>query len=85
MNNSTKNNNFKEKLKQALASTEKVISENFEVKKNSDQNKNLKELSFLNFENLKTKRDFIKARADSDSSALKKNFLIMIFLKKIYL
>ena len=74
MNNSTKNNNFKEKLKQALASTEKVISENFEVKKNSDQNKNLKELSFLNFENLKTKRDFIKARADSDSSALKKKF-----------
>ena len=33
-----------------------------------------KNLTFLNLDNLNTKSDFIKARANSDSTALKKKF-----------
>ena len=36
--------------------------------------KNLHKYDFLNLDNLNTKADFIKARAESDSSALKKKF-----------
>ena len=74
MNNTSKENNLKEKLKQALASTERVLSDDFTNKENKDQNKNSKKFDFFNLENLNTKSDFIKARAVSDSSALKKKF-----------
>ena len=72
MNN--KSEELKEKLRQALNSTAKVISGDFEVKENLDQNKSSKEFNFFNLENLNSKTDFIKARAESDSSALKKKF-----------
>ena len=74
MNNTSKENNLKEKLKQALASTERVLSDDFTNKENNDQNKSSKKFDFFNLENLNSKSDFIKARATSDSSALKKKF-----------
>ncbi len=74
MNNREKNDNLKEKLKQALESTAKVISDNFNSKDSIDKNKNSKKVDFFNLENLNSKSDFIKARADSDSSALKIKF-----------
>jgi len=70
----TKSEELKEKLRQALNSTAKVISGDFEIKENLDQNKSSKEFNFFNLENLNSKSDFIKARAESDSNALKKKF-----------
>ena len=72
MNN--KSEELKEKLRQALNSTARVISGDFETKDNFDQNKSSKKFDFFNLENLNSKSDFIKARAESDSSALKKKF-----------
>ena len=72
MNN--KDNNLKEKLKQALSSTARVISDNLEIKDESKDNKSSKKFDFFEIENLNSKSDFIKARAESDSSALKKKF-----------
>ena len=74
MKNNNKSEILKEKLKQALTSTERVISDDFELKDNLDKNKSSKKFNFFNLENLNTKSDFIKARAESDSSALKKKF-----------
>ncbi len=74
MKNGNKNDNFKEKLKQALNSTIKVISDDLGIKKIHKNTTKDKKFDFFNLENLKTKSDFIKARADSDSSALKKKF-----------
>ena len=72
MNNKT--NDLKEKLKQALSSTARAISDNFEIKDELDKNKNSKKFAFFDIENLNSKNDFIKARAESDSFALKKKF-----------
>ncbi len=72
MNN--KSANLKEKLKQALTSTIKVISGDFENSENLDKNKDLQKQNFFEIENLNSKVDFIKARAESDSAALKKKF-----------
>ena len=84
MKNDYKSEDLKEKLKQALTSTEKVISDELTVKKNIDKNKSSKNFDFFNLEKLNSKSDFIKARAESDSSALKKNFQMKKFIKKIY-
>jgi cobaltochelatase CobT len=72
MNN--KDANLKEKLKQALTSTARVISDDLEIKDDLDKNKSSKKFDFFNIENLNSKNDFIKARAESDSFALKKKF-----------
>ncbi len=74
MNNKDKTENLKEKLRQALNSTARVISDDFSIKDNSDNNKNLKKFDFFDFENLNSKNDYIKARAGSDSAALRKKF-----------
>ena len=74
MKNGSKNDNLKEKLKQALNSTAKVISDDLGVKHDSKNDKSSIKFDFFNLENLDTKSDFIKARAESDSSALKKKF-----------
>ncbi len=80
MNN--KSETLKEKLKQALSSTARVISEDFDniISKNKD--KNSENFSFFEINNLNTKNDFIKARAESDSSALKKKFSNDLIFKK---
>ena len=72
MNN--KENNLKEKLKQALISTAKAISDDFKIDEKFDQNKSSKKFDFFNLETLNSKNDFLKARAESDSNALKRKF-----------
>ena len=74
MDNTNKANDLKEKLKQALNSTARAISDDLEIKENLEQSKNSKKIDFFNLENLNSKADYIKARADSDSLALKKKF-----------
>ena len=74
MSNKTNVSNLREKLKQALESTVRVISEDFNVKSEGKNNKSSKKFDFFELDNLNTKSDFIKARANSDSTALKKKF-----------
>ena len=83
MDNSKVNNLIK-RLSQALTSTERVISDDFTPGKAPDDDKNSKKTNFFNLEKLNSKNDFIQARAESDSSALKKNFQTKMFIKKIY-
>ncbi len=71
MNN--KDLNLKEKLKLALSSTIRVISDDFNNEKNLE-NKSSSKFNFFELDNLNTKNDFIKARAEADSAALKKKF-----------
>ena len=66
--------NIKEKLRQALASTIRVISDDLEIKKNTKDNKKSNKFDFFELENLNSKDDFIRARAEADSTALKKKF-----------
>ena len=74
MSNGNKDINLKEKLKQALASTFKVISDDFKIEDKLEKGKVLKKFDFFELDNLNSRGDFIKARAVSDSSALKKKF-----------
>ena len=74
--------NFKEKLKQALTSTARVISDDLEKEKNNNQNKSSNKFDFFEIDNLNSKSDFIKARAESDSTALKKKFSDELIYKK---
>ena len=69
-----KEKNIKEKFKQALISTVKVISEDFETKDHNKKNANSKNYDFFELDNLSTKDDFIKLRAETDSEALKRRF-----------
>ena len=71
---SDKQINLKEKLRQALTSTVKVISEDLEIKQVNKNNKDLNKFDFFELDNLNNKNDFIKARAEADSAALKKKF-----------
>jgi cobaltochelatase CobT len=80
---SDKETNLKEKLRQALASTIRVISDDLEIKQTKD-NKSSNKFDFFELDNLNSKIDFIKARAEADSSALKENFLAMKSIKKIF-
>ena len=72
MNN--KETNLKEKLKQALTSTIKVISDDIKINDHKDNNKKEKSSQSFEINDLNSKNDFIKARAESDASALKKKF-----------
>ena len=74
MSNTNKESDLLEKLKQALASTERVISDDYINDEKNKDNKSSKKFDFFNLENINSKSDFIKARAASDSSALKKKF-----------
>ena len=60
MNKSNKDANLKEKLRQALASTFKVISDDFTSTNEDEKNKNFNKFDFINLENINTKSDFIK-------------------------
>ncbi len=70
---SDKDTNIKEKLKQALESTIRVISDDLKTKQDQ-KNINSNKFDHFEFEKLDNKINFIKARADADSSALKKKF-----------
>jgi len=65
---------LKEKLKQALSSTARVISGDTNLKSKKDNNKNLDKFEFIELDNFNSKNDFLKARAESDTVALKKKF-----------
>ena len=70
-----KENNFKEKFKQALISTAKVISGDYLTNiKNKNKNLSSKNLDFFELDNLTNRHDFIRLRAETDSDALKKKF-----------
>jgi len=72
---SEKEDNFKEKFRQALVSTAKVISEDYKLDiKNIDKNLSSKNANFFEIDNLSNKSDFIKFRAQTDSLALEKKF-----------
>jgi cobaltochelatase CobT len=80
MNNKT--DNLKEKLRQALSSTVRVISDDLNIKSKDSVNKSSDKFDFFDLENLNNKHDFIKARAESDSTALKKKFSNELIYKK---
>jgi len=72
----TKNRNnieIKEKFKQALTSTIKVISEDLNIIGNQ-KNKDSQKFDIFEIDSLNNENDFVKARATSDSKALKKKF-----------
>ena len=70
-----KEDNLKEKFKQALISTAKVISDDYKLEiKNNDKNFSSKNINFFEIDNLSNKSDFIKLRAETDAAALKKKF-----------
>ncbi len=69
-----KEDNLKEKFKQALISTVKVISDDYKLEKNIDKNLSSKNYNFFELDNLNTKEDYIKLRAETDSEALKRKF-----------
>ena len=71
---SNKESSLKEKLRQALASTIRVISDDLDINQKIEKNKNSNKFDFFELDNLNTKYDFIKARAEADSKALKKKF-----------
>ncbi len=77
-----KDENLKEKFKQALISTVKAISEDFQNNIELDQkNNSSKNYNFFELDNLNNQYDFLKFRAETDSEALKRKFSN----KKIYL
>ncbi len=69
-----KEDSFKEKFKQALISTVKVISDDY--KNNVNEKNKFSEENLRNFEidNIKDKKQFTKLRAETDSEALKRKF-----------
>jgi len=79
MNNKTES--LKEKLKQALSSTARVISDDLSIKPRKNI-KNSEKQDLVELENLNSKIDFVKARAETDSKALKKKFSNESIFKK---
>ena len=69
-----KEKNLKEKFKQALISTVKVISEDFKIEKEKNKNYSSKNFNFFELDDLNTKKDYIRLRAETDSEALKRKF-----------
>ena len=69
-----KEDNFKEKFKQALISTIKVISDEYRVETELKKNLSSKNYNFFELDNLSSKQDYIKLRAETDSEALKRKF-----------
>ena len=69
-----KEDNLKEKFKQALISTIKVISDEYSIETEINKNLSSKNYNFFELDNLSTKQDYIKLRAETDSEALKRKF-----------
>ena len=66
--------NLKEKFRLALTSTAKVISDDIGLANKSPKNDKKKDIESIEIDNLTKPSDFIKLRAETDSSALKKKF-----------
>jgi len=70
-----KEDNFKEKFKQALISTIKVLSDDYKIKKEEkNDNFHSKNYNFFELDSLNSKEDYVKLRAETDSEALKRKF-----------
>ncbi len=69
-----KEDNLKEKFKQALVSTVKAISNDFKLEEEISKNLSSKNYNFFDIDNLNSKEDYIKLRAETDSEALKRKF-----------
>ncbi len=69
-----KEDNFKEKFKQALVSTVKAISNDYSLDKEVNKNLSSKNYNFFELDNLNSKEDYTKFRAETDSEALKRKF-----------
>ncbi len=67
-----KEDSIKEKFKQALQSTYRVISDDYEVDKNKNKDEKIYSVGEIN--NITDKNQFNKLRAETDSEALKKRF-----------
>ena len=74
--------NLKEKLKQALSSTARVISDDLDISLKKNKKKNTDKFDYFELDNLNNVNDFIRARAESDSKALKKKFSDESIFKK---
>ena len=79
---SSRDTDLKEKFRIALNSTAKVISDDFDLNKKNLENKNNKDLISSEIDNLTNPSDFIRLRAETDSSALKKKFSDDLIYKK---
>ena len=69
-----KEDTIKSKFKQALTSTIKVISEDFQTIINNNKDIVEKKVDIPELENINDKNEFIKLRAEADSEALKRKF-----------
>ena len=69
-----KDQNIKEKFKQALISTIKVISDDFKIDPKIKKVSNSNNFDFIEVENLENKQNYVKLRAEADSEALKIKF-----------
>ena len=79
-----KEDNIKEKFKQALISTVKVISGEYQIDEEFKKNLSSKNYNFFELDNLNNRNDFIKLRAETDSEALKRKFSNKeIYLKNV--
>ena len=67
-----KDENLKEKFKQALQSTYKVISDDYKVVKNKKNDEKVYDIGEI--DNINDKNKFKKLRAETDSEALKRRF-----------
>ena len=65
---------LEEQIKQALTSTFKVISNHIEDKNSKNKDLEIKKLDFSEIKDLKSKNDYIRLRANTDSKALKIRF-----------
>ena len=79
---SSKETDLKEKFRVALNSTAKVIADDFEVNRKNQENKKNKDFLSLDIDNITNPSDFIRLRAETDSSALKKKFSDDLIFKK---
>ncbi len=79
---SSRDTNLKEKFRIALNSTAKVISDDFDLNKKNLEDKKTKDIIPLEIDNLTNPSDFIRLRAETDSSALKKKFSDDLIYKK---
>ena len=65
---------LEEQIKQALTSTFKVISNHIEDKNSKNKDLEIKTLDLSEIKDLKSKNDYIRLRANTDSKALKLRF-----------
>ena len=71
---SSRESTLKEKFRIALTSTAKVISDDFDLNKKVSEKNKSNDISLIEIDSITSPSDFIKLRAETDSSALKKKF-----------